>query len=50
MVLFSARITALGSLSHALCKREKLIAGSRELSVENGTGKLTLKGIEETIL
>lgn len=50
MVLFFARITALEGLSRALHKREKLIAGSRELGLENGTGKLTLKGIEGTIL
>lgn len=50
MVLLSARITALGSLSCALRKREKILVGSRELSLENRTGKLTLKGIEGTIL
>ena len=50
VVLFSAGMTALESLSHARRRREKLILCSRELSLENYTGKLTFKGTKGTIL
>lgn len=50
VVLFSARMTALESLSHALRRREKLILCSIELSLDNYTGKLTFKGTKGGIL